>query len=135
MKFIITGCGRSGTNYVASRLNSAGVNCGHENVFTVNGPVLDASYYDGDSSWFAAPYLGNVFPDACVLHVVRNPLKVIESFHKIGLCASYRYRHITKGKGLKDVFSYRKNPIKLIERVRYVESHRRLLRNNTTVWE
>lgn len=132
MKFIITGCGRSGTGYIADRLNNTGLSCGHENVFTVNGPTRNFRNYDGDSSWFAAPYIGQAYSSAKILHVVRDPLCVIESFHRIGLCANKKYRHFSKGQGLLRILTENKFSLtQMKHRWGYVKSHRNLLKKNT----
>lgn len=134
--FIITGCGRSGTNYLATRLMESGIKCGHESVFQVNGPTLNDGCYCGDSSWFAAPFLGDVYLEAPVLHVVRSPRLVVESFHKIGLCAKYRWRHVTKGSGFfRFLLNNKMSLSKVLDRLNYVNAHRRLLEKYTSVWD
>lgn len=86
-KVLITGCGRSGTTYMASVLRKAGLAVRHE----VMGD-------DGCSSWYFAPREVPWFPPAhksdpnkrhadgivdvefdITLHVVRHPIKVIPS--------------------------------------------------------
>lgn len=134
--FIITGCGRSGTNYIATRLRENGINCGHESVFQVSGPTINNGGYDGDSSWFAALFLGDSFVEAPVLHVVRSPRKVIESFHKIGLCSASKCRHLTQGHGVLRFCVRNKFSLsKILDRLRYVDDHRRLLKEHTSVWD
>ncbi len=73
--FVITGTGRSGTQYIAHVLRQVGIQCGHEdwwNPFNKHTPDLD-----GDASWMAVPFLhtyqGHVF------HQVRDPLMVLNS--------------------------------------------------------
>ena len=107
MKFIITGTGRCGTVFLAKYLTSAGIPCSHEGIFTPEGineareiirkGEVDTSYVSthekggrlpkwlndrpvADSSYLAAPFLSE-FKDAKTIHVVRNPMKVISSFH------------------------------------------------------
>jgi len=136
MKFIITGCGRSGTNYVAERLNAAGIKCGHESVFKVNEIKENSKNYDGDSSWFSAPFLGKEYSSAKILHIVRDPKKVIESFHRIGMCNTSTLRHIFFGQSfLINAKRYNFNFVKLYNRYRYVMAHRNLLQTYTTCWE
>lgn len=101
LKVVVTGTGRCGTNFMANLLTSLGVPCGHEAVFgpmgwdwaaevirgkrpAVNsdisrgGTILsDGMDLVGDSSYAAAPFL--VRFDAFVIHLVRNPMKVIAS--------------------------------------------------------
>lgn len=80
-KFVITGCGHSGTTYLAHVLRRCGVSCGHEDVFRPWAPPpADWRAYDGEASWFAAPYLAGLPDDVVVLHLWRDPAKVIGSF-------------------------------------------------------
>jgi hypothetical protein len=104
LKYLVTGCGRSGTVYMAKLLTSLGVPCGHETIFDFDGieraleriagsiPLklsetslrakedwVDVNTIVADASYMAAPYL-DFFPDATIIHVVRHPVKVINSF-------------------------------------------------------
>gem|GEM_PF-2942398 len=79
--FVVVGTGRCGTNFVASTLAGAGVPCGHEELFTTDGPRR-AVPSRGDVSWLAAPYLDGL--DVPTFHLVREPLAVINSFLAIG---------------------------------------------------
>jgi hypothetical protein len=134
LRFIITGCGRSGTNYVANRLVDAGVKCGHESVFSVKGPLQNSEGYQGDSSWFAAPFLGMI-AGARVLHIVREPRSVIESFHRIGLCADSRFRHFSGGRSFFSTLGHFTLNVKRIRsRLDYVNAHRNLLAEHTSCW-
>lgn len=77
---IVTGCGRSGTGYTAALLTAAGVECGHERVFT--GDLRDTPEIGegaADSSWFAVPYLPYQ-DDPHIAHQVRHPLAVVASW-------------------------------------------------------
>ncbi len=75
---LITGCARSGTNYIMKVLKKSGLIIGHETVRR-----------DGVISWLMAfdtkevpegdPRNGIVFEH--IFHQVRHPLKVISSFH------------------------------------------------------
>lgn len=103
LKYIVTGTGRCGTLFVANLLTSMGIPCSHEAIFTPSGlsfakEVLEGeksllnseiSKYQTDSllnhknvmaesSYMAAPFL-DCF-DCDVIHIVRNPFKVIGSF-------------------------------------------------------
>jgi hypothetical protein len=106
LQYVVTGTGRSGTVYLANLLTSCGLPCGHESVFTpwgidearvrLDGRVpIQASaislaacgdWFDGrdvvaDSSYMAAPFLDHpILSAACVLHIVRHPMDVINSF-------------------------------------------------------
>jgi hypothetical protein len=87
LRYIITGTGRCGTGYAAHVLASAGIPCGHEAVFNVNG--MDEyqerlEQFEGlaaDSSWLAAPFLE--LQTGQVLHLVRHPQHVIDSLMRI----------------------------------------------------
>lgn len=86
--FLITGCGRSGTQYIARLLCGLGIPCGHETVFNptnlASGRIDWPPAYTGESSWLAAPFV-NVLPDSLTFfHQVRHPLAVVRSFLRIG---------------------------------------------------
>ncbi|MBI1330645.1 MAG: hypothetical protein GC166_12180 [Alphaproteobacteria bacterium] len=80
-KFIVAGTGRTGSALIAELLQSAGIACGHESVFTPWGVCYQRELI-GDSSWLAVPYL-NEF-SGHILHLVRSPEKVAQSFLDIG---------------------------------------------------
>lgn len=118
LKFIVTGTGRSGTNFVAKLLTQLEIPCGHECIFnnepfeqillklynpslrelsycsihdltniTDEPPELekwvDESQTIAESSYMAAPYLMlNELKDIKIIHVIRNPIKVVSSFVK-----------------------------------------------------
>jgi len=88
-RFLITGCGRSGTGYTAQLLTALGRRCGHEEVFSivaVNAErVAWADTFPGESSWLAAPYLSLLPAGTTVLHQVRDPLAVVRSLVRIRL--------------------------------------------------
>lgn len=71
--------------YIASVLRLAGMRCGHEDVFGPRGP-RHWDHWQGDSSWMAAPYLGE-HPGAYRILVYRHPRAVISSFVGIGFYA------------------------------------------------
>lgn len=87
VKCLITGCGRSGTKYMASLLSAAGLHVGHETMGR-----------DGIASWLLAAMPappgwgppGECFHFQTVLHQVRQPLAVIASMQTAQL-ASWRY--------------------------------------------
>lgn len=120
LRYLVTGCPRSGTVFMARLLTSVGVPCGHEAVFDYRGldaargrlagrepvesswvsrarrdggrwselpPWLpDASAAEAESSYMAAPYLGDTLLDGVrVIHVVRDPVRVVQSLcHSVG---------------------------------------------------
>ena len=101
LKYVVTGTGRCGTLFMANLLTSMGLPCTHEAVFTTEGwdyawevmndfkPAINSRISRGDnlsdyeidtvaeSSYMAAPFLGRL--NAGVIHVVRNPFKVVGS--------------------------------------------------------
>jgi len=84
MKYLITGTGRCGTGYIAMVLRSAGVKCGHENVFGQHGIEYardNSQCWDADSSWLAVPFLNDpILDDVTIVHLVRHPKDVIDSY-------------------------------------------------------
>lgn len=103
IKCIVVGTGRCGTVYYARLLNSLGISCGHESFFTNLGleealdrianrreikhsnvsmdkwQMPDGDLLEADSSYMAVPYI-RFFPEAKIIHLVRNPRDVINSF-------------------------------------------------------
>lgn len=77
---LVTGCGRSGTGFMAEFLNRSGVHVGHE--------TMDR---DGSVSWLLAADIGwapwgplfRNYRFKHIFHQVRNPLKVIQSFYNV----------------------------------------------------
>lgn len=81
-RFVVTGCGRSGTRYMSELLTAAGVPCGHEQAYNADGAGLWALGRQADSSWMAATMLDWV--DVPVVLLVRHPLAVVRSWVEIG---------------------------------------------------
>jgi hypothetical protein len=101
LKYLVTGTGRCGTLFMSNLLTSMGFPCTHEAIFTPNGigwamraiageePIINSKISRGDclsdgkseivaeSSYMAAPFLDQL--DLEVIHVVRNPIKVVAS--------------------------------------------------------
>lgn len=119
MKYLVTGTGRCGTGYVAKALTSAGVNCTHEGVFSLNGVEharetiqnwrANPSWgWEAESSWMAAPFLDDpVLEGVTVVHLVRHPFDFIQSHIRMcnwdGRYAGFNqwtYAHVP---GLEDV--------------------------------
>lgn len=80
-KFVITGCGRSGTMYMTKVFNVLGFKVGHEGFFK-----------NGISSWFIAEkshadYVKNLLKGHKVtyIHIIRNPIDVINSMYRCEL--------------------------------------------------
>lgn len=103
LKFIVTGTGRCGTVYAAKLLTELGIPCGHESIFNEHGmnfepklshcstfsvlenkelkPWVDINEIIADSSYLAVPFLEHLeVKNIPIIHIIRNPLKVISSF-------------------------------------------------------
>ena len=86
--FVVTGCSRSGTSYMAKILSALAISCGHEqlfNIYRVSALRYPAGHFpefasrQGDSSFLAAPFLDKLPSGSVVFHQVRHPLAVIRS--------------------------------------------------------
>jgi hypothetical protein len=78
--FVVTGCARSGTTYLAELFTALGLPCGHEAVFApATSHFAGFGSRRGDSSWLAVPFLDELPPNTVVIHVVREPSAVIRS--------------------------------------------------------
>lgn len=77
-RLIITGTGRCGTGYLSKVFQVVKVPALHERIFNPTNTEFPP-WARADSSWLAAPFLGN-YPDAYVVHLVRNPLDTVKSF-------------------------------------------------------
>lgn len=81
MRLLVTGCGRSGTMWMAAALSSAGIDCGHERAFTPGYPDRPARWGTGqwtaEVSGHAAPF--TPLPDTYVVRLVRHPIAVVTS--------------------------------------------------------
>lgn len=87
IKYIVTGTGRCGTMFMSKFLTSAGINCGHELIFTNDGisaarqNIKSYNNFEADSSYMAAPYLqSDLLSNSRIIHIVREPMMVINSF-------------------------------------------------------
>jgi hypothetical protein len=110
LKYLITGTGRCGTVFCARSLTELGIPCGHEAIFDwrglelaikkINGEIQpelshastreligeerwisDLNALEAESSYMVAPYLSSeVIRGIPVIHVVRDPVKVVNSF-------------------------------------------------------
>lgn len=86
MRVVVTGCGRSGTQYVARLLAACGFRSAHESVFKhdlepndYDRDLADSRWRDIDMevSWLAAPFVSKLAPDVFVWHQTRDPIKVV----------------------------------------------------------
>jgi hypothetical protein len=109
LKYLIVGTGRCGTVHMSRLLTSLDIMCGHESVFNYRGinyarlvlqgiepcklsliSKINMKQYDNwfdsntikaDSSLYSAPFLNEkILKDTKILHLVRNPIKVVSSF-------------------------------------------------------
>jgi len=93
MRLVITGCGRSGTQWITSVLHHLGLNISHERFFDhgVDPLTRNLNYskstwnVDAEASWLAVPFLHLLPNDVAIWHQLRNPYKVIQCWnsHKI----------------------------------------------------
>jgi len=96
MKILVTGTGRSGTTFVATTLQHLGISASHEQVYQL-GARKHKEWPKQDHvevSW-AAPKFRSSWPeDMTILHLVRHPLRTIESYLNVirGL-ESYKKQH------------------------------------------
>lgn len=106
-KFVVTGSGRSGTEYIALTLSAAGLRCGHEAVFgprTRTTPAFGA--WDGDASWLAAPFLAALPSSTVVLHQVRHPFAVISSWYGLRFLADDGPYSLTRPSGVARLIAH-----------------------------
>ena len=108
LKYLVVGTGRCGTAFMARLLSESGTLCTHEAFYTPKGASFAAEGLEGkrkircsaisltqgawvhennkiqaESSYMAAPFLQDKkLSSTKIIHVVRNPLKVISSFVK-----------------------------------------------------
>lgn len=81
VKYIVTGTGRCGTNFLAKLLTSAGVPCGRETIFNMT--LRKPGRLEADSSWMALPYLEKnpeIWNKCRIVHLVRNPWDVMRGW-------------------------------------------------------
>lgn len=78
-RLLITGTGRSGTQYISVLLSRLGLQCRHQYVFP-GGVAYDPGKWDsiGESSCMAAPFLEEQ-RNTLIIHQVRHPLRVLHS--------------------------------------------------------
>jgi hypothetical protein len=90
MKYLITGCGRSGTLFASKLFSAVGSPCSHEVAFGAHVMKHHKSAtwnpnFHGEASWLAAPVIKRAWKDDLViLHQLRDPIEVIRSMVGIG---------------------------------------------------
>ena len=85
-KFIITGCGRSGTGFYSNLMKENGINCGHESYISLRGPK--SFNFVAESSWLAVPFLASIPDNYYIIRTLRDPFKVIKSFYELSVFIS-----------------------------------------------
>ena len=133
LKFLIVGCGRSGTGFFSGLVEAGGMRCGHEEIFNAE-RIFRSSDLRYESSWYAVPYLDLIPDNVNIVHVIRNPQEVISSFHRIGLLAPSPIHHITRGYHLEFVAKIFRNPGAAKDRIKFVRAHRKFLENHSDVF-
>lgn len=123
LRGLITGCGRSGTAYLAEVLTAGGDPCGHEAAYDVRGVHATPAAYE--SSWYAVAHLREIAPGTPVLHLVRDPLRVMASFYRIGLASALPLRQVSYGRGAWRAFRLHRRSVR--RRWEGVLRHRRFL--------
>jgi hypothetical protein len=97
-RFVVVATQRSGTTFTARALSSMGLNCGHEAAFRWEG-FVGWGDLNGDSSFFAAPFLQEVAADdPIVVHQVREPVSTIRALATSGVFMRLSLgRHVVMG--------------------------------------
>lgn len=135
MKCLIVGCGRSGTGFLASLLNNEGLDCGHERIFHPKTDAENGFEFEFESSWLAAPYIDEIQDLTHLIHVVREPRLVTDSFIRLGVFAPTPIHHFTKGYPIKFLKTSVKGPLKSYSRWCYVMAMRKFLKNHSKAFE
>lgn len=82
VKYVVTGTPRSATRFMGQLFTSVGIPIGHEMFYGMPGCGIYVDDAKGDSSWLAVPHLESIKnAGAIIIHIVRNPLKVVSSLH------------------------------------------------------
>lgn len=84
LRAIVTGTPRSGTKFIANLLCRLGINASHELYFNPWFQSIAELKHDVEVSWMAAPYLAELPHDTLIVHLVRNPLRAINSMISTG---------------------------------------------------
>jgi hypothetical protein len=87
-KFLITGCGKSGTMYMSKLLTSIGIPTSHQRSgqpqdFINNKLPVIPEDKRGDVSWYPCGCLDKLGSDIIIIHQTRNPLHVIRALKRV----------------------------------------------------
>lgn len=83
MRILVTGCGRSGTQYTTRLFSTLGLRACHERVYnheTDPSAPFDAKRWgawQAECSWLAVPHLHSIPDDVIVFHQLRDPRKIV----------------------------------------------------------
>lgn len=98
MRILVTGCGRSGTQYTHRLLSLLGLRSSHEKVYNhdldVFSPPLERinerwNMLDAECSWLAVPFCRTLPEDVVIWHQIRDPLKVIRCWTHAKILSSH----------------------------------------------
>lgn len=100
-KFVVTGCGRSGTTYMSELLSKLDISCTHEKIFPQKignlrnyHKLLLLKFFSfvpwdngaiGEAAWEAAPFIKYLPKNIYIFHQVRHPLEYIKSREAKGI--------------------------------------------------
>lgn len=79
--FVVAGAGRSGTLYISQVLTELGAPCAHEKAFAPSTTEWPDSFESGEASWHVVPFLDARSQETVIIHLVRNPQKVVASLY------------------------------------------------------
>ena len=134
-RFLITGCGRSGTLYTSQLLTAAGVACGHESACRVSG-FKGMGDLVGEASWYAAAYLEDLPHDVVVIHQVRQPLAVASSWYRIRLFARTPLITVCYGQVTpRQLMRIASTPRATTRRWQYIRNQRQLVKRATKAFD
>lgn len=90
-RFVVASTPRSATGYMSQLLQGAGIACGHERVYNLEG--IEWKMRWGDSSWMSVPHLQQF--DGTIFHMVRNPLHTVSSIMDLNFFGPDRNEQVT----------------------------------------
>lgn len=93
-RLVVTGCGRSGSQYLAAVLQGAGFRCTHERIYNHDIDPIRPDFQELESrwvsrdievSWLSGAFLRYLPTDTVVWHQIRNPVKMLTCWvqHKL----------------------------------------------------
>lgn len=104
-RLLVTGIGRSGTQYMARVLSASGLPCGHEALYPTNcARRPEWGVTQAESAWTAAAWLPLDDRHAKVVHLVRDPLRWLASWSQTvwadGAIARQATKYLTRHTGV-----------------------------------